>query len=389
MRLLLAGIALASAGCARGSVGVPRPLGNRISATDVALGQVFSVRVLSDRRVIVGDDPNCRILLFDAKLKNPVVVADSTAATGRDYPHSGGAVRPYLADSTLFMLSPLPYVLVIDPAGRVAHRAEFGSTPLRRDILNGMQAKDGSFAIELPPRRTTRDTLPTVDTFVVVRGNLNSAHRDTVGTFRRERFPMNRSLAEGTSQMTPMLWSEAMAMLSDGTIAIVRINDYHIDWVDPDGRRRSTGPVPHEWHVLTPEEKVAEIGHTEEVAKTFGVGLTTSVEDGILTSQAVSKSSSVVVRGAAQLPDTVPPFARGNAVLGDADGYLWVRQMATKVPFDGDPTGDVYDVIDRNGRLRRKVKMPPHALVKAFAPGVVYVSVNEDGRQRLVALSTR
>jgi hypothetical protein len=151
------------------------PLGDRLAATQVELGEVFSVRVLSDGRVLVGDDPNTRVLLFDKHLANPIVVADSTAATGAVYAHSGGSVRPWLGDSSLFMLSPLPYATVIDPDGKLARRAWYQDGDLRRDVLNSVQSNRGTVAMEIPPRRMVRDSLFTLDTFTVVRGTLTSS----------------------------------------------------------------------------------------------------------------------------------------------------------------------------------------------------------------------
>ena len=52
---------------------------------------------------------------------------------------------------------------------------------------------------------------------------------------------------------TPDDW----AILSDGSLAIVRPNDYHIDWVYPDGRRVSTPKMPFDWRRLTDADKQA------------------------------------------------------------------------------------------------------------------------------------
>ena len=45
------------------------------------------------------------------------------------------------------------------------------------------------------------------------------------------------------------------AMLSDGTIAMVRVHDYHIDWIDSYRSRRSTGKLPFDWRPITQEQK--------------------------------------------------------------------------------------------------------------------------------------
>ena len=44
------------------------------------------------------------------------------------------------------------------------------------------------------------------------------------------------------------------AVLPDGTIAIVR-KDYHVDFVDADGKRTSAPKIPFDWQRLTDSAK--------------------------------------------------------------------------------------------------------------------------------------
>src|SRR6185295_9029419 len=45
------------------------------------------------------------------------------------------------------------------------------------------------------------------------------------------------------------------AFLSDGTVAVLSVQDYHINWVDPDGTHRSTPKMPFDWKRLSDADK--------------------------------------------------------------------------------------------------------------------------------------
>ena len=49
------------------------------------------------------------------------------------------------------------------------------------------------------------------------------------------------------------------AVLSDGSVAIVRGRDYHIDWINADGSTTTSAKLPFDWQRLTDEDKAAVI----------------------------------------------------------------------------------------------------------------------------------
>src|SRR5438046_904516 len=62
-----------------------------------------------------------------------------------------------------------------------------------------------------------------------------------------------------TMMMNPLPVVDEWAVLSDGSIALVRGRDYHVDWVRPNGTRESSPKIPFEWQRLTDEDKIAFI----------------------------------------------------------------------------------------------------------------------------------
>ena len=61
------------------------------------------------------------------------------------------------------------------------------------------------------------------------------------------------------------------AVLPDGTIAIVR-KDYHVDFVDADGKRTSAPKIPFDWQRLTDSAKVAVIDSAKAAIERMRAG---------------------------------------------------------------------------------------------------------------------
>src|SRR5262249_34645968 len=58
-----------------------------------------------------------------------------------------------------------------------------------------------------------------------------------------------------TTIIQPVPTEDSWAVLSDGTLAFVRGRDYHVDWVLPDGSKKSTDKLPFDWKRLTDDDK--------------------------------------------------------------------------------------------------------------------------------------
>jgi hypothetical protein len=221
-----------------------------------------------------------------------------------------------------------------------------------------------------------------------------------------------------TSIVNPLPVVDDWAVLSDGTIAVLRGRDFHADFVRADGRMTSAPKVPHEWQRLSDEEKVAYIDSTRTAMEkqraemranapagaagnrvVMGAGgdgapgggtmivMSRTVESGPPPRGGGDRAAATgAAAGAAagfqmpaptfvtpsELPDYKPPFAAG-AARADADGNLWVRTIPTK-PM----AGPVYDVIDGRGALVDRVMLPAGSTIAGFGPGgVVYYGTRD------------
>jgi len=215
-----------------------------------------TVRDLPGGRLLVNDQRGQRLLVFDSTLAALTVIADRARSTGVAYPNTflSNPLMRYVGDSTLLMDFDAKVYMVIDPSGKmvramapvktgdlgVASRP-FAGTPATdnkgRLIFRGSDtrppAKEGD-----PPTTASRDTL------TIVRADFNTRTTDTIATFSVPRVPNTvfTTLPNGKTVGSLVLNAglsapDEFAVLSDGTLAIVREHDYVVDWLTPDGTK--------------------------------------------------------------------------------------------------------------------------------------------------------
>jgi hypothetical protein len=175
----------------------------------------------------------------------------------------------------------------------------------------------------------------------------------------------------------PLPIQDDWAIMSDGTVAIVRGLDYHIDWVARDGARTSTPRIPHEWRRLSDTDKGAMVDSMRRVSDSMSALQAHLDSVARATGRAPTSSGNVRVEfpDASALPDYVP-FLVAGAVSADAENHLWIRQNGgARSPGPAPPA--VYDVIDRHGLLIDRVQLPPSMTLAGFGPGVIYLTSRE------------
>ena len=234
---------------------------------------------LSGGRVLIHDVIAHRVLLLDSTLKITVVVADSTSATAKAYGARPGTLMSYHRDSALFVDPTSLSMLVITPAGKVARIMAIpnpSAHPFENGVLfyaSGFDARDRLVYFAAPagvpfPTPTPGVQTPFTemrDSGFVVRADLSARTLDTVATIRTPRMKSTvtrdgngRVVSfEFISDVLPLV--DDWAVCPDGSIAVVRGRDYHVDWLMPDGKWRSSPKMPFEWQHLTDDQKTALI----------------------------------------------------------------------------------------------------------------------------------
>lgn len=362
-----------------------RRLGPVIATFTDSLGNASTIRPLSDGRVLVNDPAKQRLILLDTALTSPIIVADTTARTAKAYGEGLIGLVPFNGDSSLTIDRLTGAFLVLDGAGKVARIIKMPLDPRSPLGFNAAPVGvDHAGHLVFPPPQTTflllldrefvGDTLMRgPDSVAVLRRDLATARVDTLVILQapRVRQAVTRRVNGGNGRpaINPIQSSDDWTLLSDGTVAVVRVRDYHVDWVRPDGRVTSSPKLPMQWRRLTDSMKVAIMDSLHARDAAMGMGR----DDG-----AVPLAQRRVYVEPSDLPDYWPPFAAGFT-RGDAEGNLWVRANRA-VPPDGSV---VYDVIDRNGQLIDRVQIPNGQTLVGFGPGVAYLTSRSGAITRL------
>ncbi len=429
----LAIVAAASRAAAQQPLPPVRPLGPIEAVSTIPMKAVSAVRALSGGRVLVNDIVSHRVLLFDSTLVHATAVADSTASTGSAYGNQPGGLIAFRGDSTLFidpaslsmlvlndsgavarvMAVPRPNEAIyliggpfgmsgFDPAGRLVYR---GNTTLMNPPPNPAELKN--FTPQFP------DSAP------IVRVTLATRAEDTVAFFKIPPTKMNVVRTDNgftaTATINPLPIVDDWALLPNGTVAVVRGRDFHVDWYRPDGTMTSSAKIPFDWQRLTDDQKAAVIDSARQVMeqrrqermaavdstrKLTGNGQQRVTAGGDLGAGPGGGGGGMVMvmrvdgggggqggtpplRGGStqqvsippfqfvapyELPDYRPAFAAA-ATRADLNGNLWIR---TSQSTDGRP---VYDVVNDKGELADRVQLPAFRTIAGFGPGVVYMGV--------------
>lgn len=400
-----------------------RPLGpiTHVSPKGL-LGSVSMARPLSTGAVIINDITRRQLILFDSTLSRAKIIADASPSSVNIYASPMAGLLAFTGDSSLFIEFTSLSTLVVDAQGEVARVMALpsnrdalfmvggpfgvpGFDPRGRIVYRGMAARRPvaiSATVVPPPPGQFADSAP------VYRFDLASRARDTLAylTIPRQSQSMNRDRAGRITGLVtlvnPMTLVDEWALLPDGRVAIVRGADFHIEWLELDGRWVSTGKIPFRWERLDDDAKQRVLDSTKVAADRTREVLIKAIEanpadantlatsagfPGIMISSTMPEGGqgrpvqqthvpSLNMVDAKYLADYRPAFRMG-AVRSDAEGNLWVR---TTEPTD---RGAIHYVINGKGQLIDRVQLPYGRVIAGFAAGVVFMGVEDDGGVRL------
>jgi hypothetical protein len=364
------------------------------ASTDSGLfSGITTVRALSDGRVLVNDLTRRRLVFLDSSLKRFNFLADTAAGA----PNRFGAQRirllPFLGDSSLWIDEDASAIVLIEPSGKfgrvMAH-------PKQSDINNvltftphcacGVDPKGrlvyttrrrpppGPPLAENPPMDGA--AVPVItriynDSAVVLRADFDTRSVDTIATLQAT--PIKQGMISvqprgltGFSVFHPLPVTDEWALMPDGTIAIVRTQDYHVDWVDMSGQKTSSPRMPFAWKRITTEEKEQLLDSARRVAAARPAP------------EPPFRLAPFVTVKADEIADYYPPVRTGQ-VRADADGNLWILP-STAV---GSDKGLVYDVVNRSGVIFQRVKLPEGRNLVGFGKGGVLFMVYAPSPQRI------
>jgi hypothetical protein len=361
-----------------------RQLGAIIAKAPVTFDTLINVRGLSDGRIIVNDAVGFKLITLDPTFTRITVWSDTSGTTKNSYgtqpavmmPVGGDSsviielrsrslimidpqgnygrvfALPKTGDATAVMLSTMYGGGGIDPTGRLVHFGNPGPVAISNQVL-GCGPTKPTF---------TSDSVP------LVRANFESRTVDTIAKLRFSL--MTADIIENPNQKGCWQWrqkvdvfpyyGDSWMLLPDGTVAIVRQADYHIDWVALDGSKTSSPKMPFDWRPIPAEEKQRMI---DSVAK---------IQDSIAAARPVPPNAPPgfkpppppPVVSATEIPDYYPPTRLGTMKL-DFDGNLWIPPTTSRDARDG----LLYDVVNRKGEVIERVQLPSGRSIASFVPG--------------------
>ncbi|MDB4915531.1 MAG: hypothetical protein JWM95_3175 [Gemmatimonadetes bacterium] len=390
-------------------------------ATSVeTVGAVLGLRQIEAGKLLVNDGGRRQIRLFDASLGMSTIVLDSTPGLSNSYGPRPTPLVPYLGDSSLFADRKSKTVLVFDAKGRVARSM---AAPAGQDVSwiagpsSNVDTKGRLIflgtARGMPYKKGTGTGFP--DSVPLLRVDFDTRRIDTVGMINR---PLARATAPTRAPngvtftmfgIDPLRTVDEWSVLSDGSLAFVRGQDYHIDWVRPDGAKVSSPKMPFDWKRLTDEEKQkladsARVAQNEALANDKFESEVTMMTRGDLTAppegggksgrggssgggggedanvRALSENGrgyqprTAEVIPLSEISDYYPPIRLG-AAMPDLDGHVWILPTTSAQSQHGEL---VYDVVNASGELFQRVRLPLGRSIIGFARGgIVYMAAGD------------
>ena len=210
---------------------------------------IFTVRETSGGRVLVSDPFRHQLLLLDRELSNAVVVIDSINPGGQAYGDYPIPTLKWRGDSSIHIDIPSRSYLVLDGAGKVIRTmappkqsdysrplADQSGLDVNGNILyRGYAPTVTTDTFTTPDRATVRKSHPP-DSVGLVVGNFSTRSVDTIAKLKMDgsakAIQTTKFDGKKTLHLTlnPLVNIDEWAMLSDGTLAIVRGYDYHVDF---------------------------------------------------------------------------------------------------------------------------------------------------------------
>lgn len=406
----------------------------RMTPDSVALASIATALPMPGGRAMINDGRGRRVLLFDSTLARAIVVADTTSATASAYGSSWATLIRYRGDTALLMVPSTLSMFVIGPTGAIA-RVMAMPRPNDAQLLAGSWGVPGVDAHGRLVYFGGRSVLPGItmlgrgmaflqdgkptevarlleqnsggmirvgkqyaESSVVVRVDLDTRAVDTAAWIRIPKFQRelkvdaNGLLTSLEITPDPLPLIDQWTVLGDGTLAVVRGRDYHVDWLDASGHLSSSPKMRFDWRRVDDARKQALIDSTVaqwqgEYDRAAAQRLTGASRSGAAGSSGTGGrgggsaggrpggpaelAPTIAVRSAvADLPDYYPPFDE-HAASADVDDNLWIR---TTTLIDGRP---VYDIVNRRGELFDRVQLPRYRTIAGFGPSVVYMAVTD------------
>lgn len=179
----------------------------------------------------------------------------------------------------------------------------------------------------------------------------------------------------------PLMPRDEWTVFPDGRVAVVRAADYRVDFIMPDGSKRSGQRIAY-----TPVRmSAAEIRHEEglrNAARANSMSIMMNNNNGQMTrsAQMGPPAGAPPLPPLTDWPEVKPPFRASQAsVMARPNGELWVRRTE-----NAQARGTLYDVINAQGAVAFQVRIQDGWTLVGFGANTIYTTrKDEDDLQYL------
>ena len=332
--------------------------------------QVRGFRELADGRALVTDRLDEKLLLADFA-KGTTTIIGRTGAGPAEY-RMPGVIHAWPGDSSLGFDEGNARFFIIGPDLKI-HRsfsAQRAGTPYT--IYARGTDRTGRIYFEIPAWAAGAPGGPPKDTVAIARWDVRANQLVILaqvlgsrplppGPKMRPSIPFVTFAPQDVWQVTP-----------DGTLGIVRSNDYHLEW-------RGSGPVRSGRPVPFTREKVTRADRME-AARNFtvnsgiggkGSGANAPSAMSPVPASMLTDSSIAEMADHDAFAETLPPFAPRAPRLAP-EGVLWVE----RAQHAGQPAR--FDLFDRNGQRIGRAVLPPGRRLLGLGRGTLYLIATDD-----------
>ena len=346
--------------------------------------QVTGIRELHDGRVIVVDAGVSTVYLIDAAGTSVEQLGRAGAGPG-EYGHpekvfalpgDSSAILDRLRGRLMLLGPNAEFVRFLYSGGCAECRLSSAGIALRE-----AEATDGSgyfYALAESIVRTPAGELVITDSAAIERWRGASLTRDTVGFLDAKMHPAMRVFRGSITAPRPPRVGPVPAFYTirqwtvstDGRVAMVYPEPYHVDYVDSSGHVWRGPDIPYDRVEVSDDLKRQWLAERATAGDAYVGG-----EDGELHRVRRPRSSAADVSW--YWPTHLPPFVyQPPQPLEPArfapDGRLWIERAV------GAHDLPLVDVVDAGGRLVRRIRLPAGRRVAGFGPTSVYLVRKDD-----------
>ena len=334
--------------------------------------QLRGVRELPDGRLLVSDRLEPALYVVDLKTGRATRIGRE--GSGPEEYRMPSTLLPLPGDSTLMADEGNARFMIIGPDLKV-HR----SMPTQRSGLvyspwPRATDRQGRIYFQVPAWAAGPEGIED-DSVHVARLDLRTGKLDTLARARRPTEPRVKYGLPYVGFAPQDIWQAT----PEGRIALVRSKDYHIEWLEPDGRVTRGPAVAFTVVPVTERDRVDYMRTFLENSGVGGRGSGSTNPTGISPTPDEMLAPDRVKAMAAQNPfaATKPPFTDVMPRFAP-DQSLWVEHS---MPAGAPRTWDVFDAA---GRISLRVVLPPgRRLLAVGRAGLYLAAVNADGLEAL------